>query len=149
MFAGKKSAQIREILISESAWEEMTCLFAPSLMLLCCLVQSLAWAGELPKPVGKPILTIYGNIHNTNEDGKAVFDLASLEKLGLVSFQTTSPWYNGLTKFEGVPMSKLMDYVGAKGSVVNVIALNDYSTVIPFSDFRKYNAILALKGFVE
>ncbi|MFM3286911.1 hypothetical protein AB8Q84_21325, partial [Klebsiella quasivariicola] len=32
-FAGKKSAQIREILISESAWEEMTCLFAPSLAL--------------------------------------------------------------------------------------------------------------------
>ncbi|WP_250543478.1 hypothetical protein, partial [Escherichia coli] len=28
---GKKSAQIREILISESTWEEMTCLFAPSL----------------------------------------------------------------------------------------------------------------------
>ncbi|RXK95612.1 hypothetical protein ET132_04635 [Klebsiella pneumoniae] len=34
MFAGKKSAQIREILISESAWEEMTCLFAPSLAVL-------------------------------------------------------------------------------------------------------------------
>ncbi|MGT6589414.1 hypothetical protein ACRWSV_05090, partial [Escherichia coli] len=32
VFAGKKSAQIREILISESAWEEMTCLFAPSLI---------------------------------------------------------------------------------------------------------------------
>nr|QQM12401.1 hypothetical protein [Escherichia coli] len=31
MFAGKKSAQIREILINESAWEDMTCLFAPSL----------------------------------------------------------------------------------------------------------------------
>ncbi len=31
MFAGKKSAQLREILISESTWEEMTCLFAPSL----------------------------------------------------------------------------------------------------------------------
>lgn len=35
MFAGKKSAQIREILISESAWEEMTCLFAPSLEIAC------------------------------------------------------------------------------------------------------------------
>ncbi|EEX2765612.1 hypothetical protein EOK13_13745 [Escherichia coli] len=34
MFAGKKSAQIREILISESAWEEMTCLFAPSLNII-------------------------------------------------------------------------------------------------------------------
>ncbi len=33
MFAGKKSAQIREILINESAWEEMTCLFALSLVL--------------------------------------------------------------------------------------------------------------------
>ncbi|WP_213082476.1 hypothetical protein, partial [Escherichia coli] len=33
VFAGKKSAQIREILINESAWEEMTCLFAPSLIL--------------------------------------------------------------------------------------------------------------------
>ncbi len=31
MFAGQKSAQIREILINESAWEDMTCLFAPSL----------------------------------------------------------------------------------------------------------------------
>ncbi|ROC52600.1 DUF1471 domain-containing protein, partial [Klebsiella pneumoniae subsp. pneumoniae] len=28
------SAQIREILISESAWEEMTCLFAPSLKVI-------------------------------------------------------------------------------------------------------------------
>ncbi|MCH7016204.1 hypothetical protein EFK09_04305 [Escherichia coli] len=37
MFAGKKSAQIREILINESAWEEMTCLFAPSLNLLLAL----------------------------------------------------------------------------------------------------------------
>ncbi|MGU4553331.1 hypothetical protein ACVUTM_19705, partial [Escherichia coli] len=36
VFAGKKSAQIREILISESAWEEMTCLFAPSLIYFAC-----------------------------------------------------------------------------------------------------------------
>lgn len=43
------------------------------LMLCCFLVQSLSWAGELPKPVGKPILTITGNIENTNENGKAVF----------------------------------------------------------------------------
>ncbi|WP_172971178.1 hypothetical protein [Enterobacter kobei] len=41
MFAGKKSAQIREILISESAWEEMTCLFAPSLTHLDALSDQL------------------------------------------------------------------------------------------------------------
>ncbi|MGT7933085.1 hypothetical protein ACRWW4_22700, partial [Escherichia coli] len=43
VFAGKKLAQIREILISESTWEEMTCLFAPSLRSL-----SLTHSENLP-----------------------------------------------------------------------------------------------------
>lgn len=52
MFAGKKSAQIREILISESAWEEMTCLFAPSLSHVAGFIsierfQSLATEGKM------------------------------------------------------------------------------------------------------
>ncbi len=114
-------------------------------MLLSFVVTTQVWAGELPKPVGKVLLTLSGNIENTNEDGKAVFDIASLEKLGTVSFQTTSPWYNGRTTFTGIPLQKLMDYVGAKGSVLKVTALNDYTTVIPLSDFKKYNVILALK----
>lgn len=114
-------------------------------MLLSLVVSTQVWADDFAKPAGKVLLTLTGNIQNTNDDGKAVFDLASLEKLGMVSFQTTSPWYNGRTKFEGIPMRKLMEYVGAKGSVLNVVALNDYTTVIPLSDFQKYNAILALK----
>ncbi|MDZ2842373.1 hypothetical protein M2A90_23800, partial [Klebsiella pneumoniae] len=49
-FAGKKSAQIREILINESAWEEMTCLFALSLTIslreITMIAQSLC-SGEI------------------------------------------------------------------------------------------------------
>lgn len=68
MFAGKKSAQIREILISESAWEEMTCLFAPSLtnlppsslFIILALVIIAAWVlmlkGIRAKPWGQPAL---------------------------------------------------------------------------------------------
>ncbi len=52
------------------------------LMLCCFLVQSLGWAGELPKPVGKPILTITGNIENTNENGKAFLILPALKNWG-------------------------------------------------------------------
>lgn len=114
-------------------------------MLLSVVISTQVWAGTLPKPEGKVLLTLTGNIANTNADGKAVFDTASLEKLGMMSFQTTSPWYNGRTKFTGISLQKLMDYVGAKGSVVKVTALNDYTTVIPLSDFKKYNVILALK----
>lgn len=105
-------------------------------MLLSLMVSSQVWAGELPKPTGKVLLTLSGNIENTNEDGKAVFDVASLEKLGMVTFQTTSPWYNGRTTFTGISLQKLMDYVGAKGSLVKVTALNDYTTEIPLSDFK-------------
>lgn len=114
-------------------------------MLLSLVVGTQVWAGELPKPTGKVLLTMSGKIENTNEDGKAVFDIATLEKLGVVSFQTTSPWYNGRTTFTGISMQKLMDYVGAKGTVVKVTALNDYTTVIPLSDFKNYNVILAFK----
>lgn len=114
-------------------------------MLLSLVLTTQVWAGELPKPEGKVLLTLSGNIQNTNEDGKAVFDIASLEKLGLVSFKTTSPWYNGRTTFTGVSLQKLMDYVGAKGTTLKVTALNDYTTVIPLSDFKKYNVILAMK----
>lgn len=114
-------------------------------MLLSVVISTQAWAGTLPKPEGKVLLTLTGNIANTNADGKAVFDTASLEKLGMISFQTNSPWYNGRTTFTGISLQKLMDYVGAKGTIVKVTALNDYTTVIPLSDFKKYNVILALK----
>lgn len=42
-------------------------------------------------------------------------------------------------------MSRLMDFVGAKGTGVTVKALNDYVTEIPMEDFTKYPVILALK----
>ena len=56
MFAGKKSAQIREILINESAWEEMTCLFAPSLEIFEGLVDALEDDDDVQK--------VYHNVAN-------------------------------------------------------------------------------------
>ena len=80
-------------------------------MLLSFALSTQVWAGEFSRPAGKVLLTMSGHIENTNEGGKAVFDLASLEKLGMVRFQTASPWYNGRTTFTGIPLQKLMDYV--------------------------------------
>lgn len=102
-------------------------------------------AAGLPQPQDKVILTMSGKIANTNKDGTAQFDRPMLEKIGMQSFETTTPWYDGKVKFEGVPMVKLLEFVGATGDTLEIKALNDYATTIPMEDFRKYPVILALK----
>jgi hypothetical protein len=109
------------------------------------LVANTASAESIKAPSEKPILTITGKIASKNEGDSAQFDRAMLESLGMVTVETSSPWYKGLVKFEGIPLDKLMKYVGATGDRVTVIALNDYSTEIPIKDFSDYNTIIALK----
>jgi hypothetical protein len=104
-----------------------------------------AYAASLAMPTERPILTISGKISVTNKDNTAQFDRAMLESLGTEIVETTTPWYNGPVKFEGVSLDKLMKQVGASGDRVAVVALNDYSSEIPIEDFAKYNVILALK----
>lgn len=58
---------------------------------------------------------------------------------------TDTPWQDGKAVFEGVPMAKLMENVGAEGTTAFVLALNDYGTEIPLSDFERFNPILAYK----
>ena len=120
----------------------MRLLFA---VLFCVMVLPNAFAEKLPAPTGKPVLTISGLIGNTNAGDSAVFDLAGLEKLGMETIVTTTPWYSGKVRFEGVSLSKLMDLVGARGKTAKVIALNDYTTMVPLDDFRQFPVILALK----
>ena len=47
--------------------------------------------------------------------------------------------------FDGVPLKSLMQVLGATGSFVTAYALNDFTTRIPFSDFKHFHPILALK----
>jgi hypothetical protein len=109
---------------------------------LACLVSGAA--GAQPAQAEKPILTISGKVDTATSES-FVFDRARLEALGMVSFETKTPWYTETVKFEGVPLDKLMAHVGANGEKVLAIALNDYSVEIPIEDFAKYHVILALK----
>jgi hypothetical protein len=99
----------------------------------------------LPAPAGRAILSISGRIGVTNDGDAARFDRAMLESLGLRSFTTVTPWYDGPVTFEGIPMAQLMQRVGAQGETVQAIALNDYSTEIPMADFATWGVLLALK----
>ena len=101
-------------------------------------------AAETPQPIVKPMLTVSGKISSPSDEG-VQFDRDALEALGMVTIETTTPWYKGVVKFEGVPLHKLMQSVGATGERLVAIALNDYSSELPIEDFAKYNVILALK----
>ncbi|NKC51556.1 oxidoreductase [Ochrobactrum cytisi] len=117
---------------------------------LACLLLPFVWlsgaaAEPLAKPTGKPIPVISGNISNTNVGNTAQFDRDMLEARGLVTVETANPWYDGRVRFDGVSMDKLMTLVGAKGTKVTAVALNDYVSSLPMEDFKKFNVILAMK----
>ncbi|OHV82537.1 oxidoreductase [Ensifer sp. LCM 4579] len=88
------------------------------------------------------ILTIDGQIA-----GGAPVNLrrADLEAIGNATITTTTPWHDGVVTFEGVPLTRLMEKIGAHGKIAFVVALNEYVTEIPLSDFSEHGAILALK----
>jgi hypothetical protein len=114
------------------------------------LISSIAPLGgqataTTPTAGHKPLLTVTGQISAPTTDRSATFDMATLEGLGLDGFETTTPWYSGPVRFDGVRMSRLMQEVGATGTSVRAVALNDYTTDVPISDFEKYGVILATK----
>lgn len=106
------------------------------------VIAGLATMGQAAAEPGKPILTVSGKV---GAPSGVTFDREALEKLGLASIETTTPWHTGKVKFEGVPLKVLMKHVAASGDTVQALALNDYATSIPIDDFEKYNVILALK----
>jgi hypothetical protein len=88
------------------------------------------------------VLTIDGKI-----DGGAArdFSMGELEALGTAVIETTTPWHDAKIRFEGVPLQRLMEHVGASGETAAVLALNNYRTEVPLSDFKTYSVILAIK----
>lgn len=104
-----------------------------------------ARSAALAMPQGKVVLSVSGLIKETNKNGVAELDMTMLEAIGTASFVTTTPWYNTPMTFAGVPMARLLDYLGASGTTITAYALNDYKTDIPIEDFRKFPVLLATK----
>jgi hypothetical protein len=100
----------------------------------------------LVPPRDRVVLTVTGAIGRTNAPGRADFDLAALEGLGLRRLTTWTPWTDGELRFEGVPARRLMDAVRARGTAVDALALNDYEQTIPLEDFDKYDVLLATRA---
>lgn len=102
-------------------------------------------AAELAMPTGEIVLTISGEELKTNSPNGAEFDMKMLQALPQHVIETTTPWNEGMIRFEGPMLSQLMTKVGADMSkTAKVFALDDYSTEIPLAEFEAAKPILAL-----
>ena len=97
------------------------------------------------KPKGKVILTLTGAISKTNVPGAFALDAAMIDQLPVRDIKTASPWFKNAATFSGPLLSDVLDLVGAKGTQLQVTALNDYKVQVPAEDGVKYGAILARK----
>lgn len=117
-----------------------TCL---SVALALLSASSLLHAQPLASPSGRAILTVGGKIGKTNGGGVARFDMAMLNALPQRTIRSRTPWYPGVTEFTGPLLADVLALAEAQGSVIQAIALNDYSIVIPVSDAIDHQVVLA------
>lgn len=103
------------------------------LVALTCAIAS-GPAAALEPVTGTPILTVFGDVQNTNADGVAEFDFDMLGTLDTVTFETSTIWTDGLQTFTGVELDDLLTVVGAEGKTLKAFAVNDYVIEIPVSD---------------
>ncbi|MCB8881254.1 molybdopterin-dependent oxidoreductase [Acidisoma cellulosilytica] len=101
-------------------------------------------APALGLPKGDPILTVSGKITRHNQGNTAVFDMASIEALGLESFTTLTPWTKRV-EFQGVFLERFLQYLGASGTKLVCTALNDYACEIPLDMIAQDKPLMATK----
>lgn len=93
----------------------------------------------------KKILTVSGKITKTNTpDGKFVFSMAELQKLGDTTIKSTTR-YTEVGDFTGPKIRDILKAVGVApdAAAVSVVALDGYQQTIPLTDFSKWEVITA------
>ncbi len=128
-------------------WLHRRTIFAFCFALLFSLegVSSHALADELEKPREDIILTVTGNIAHHNADGAVLLDRPMIENVGLKELETHTVFSSKAYLWHGPLMRDLLEYIGARGESIEVLALDGYSITIPIKDFYDYDVLLATK----
>lgn len=117
---------------------------ALGLALALCLGQAAEVVAQpLPDPTGPVILTVRGTIAVTNGNAEARFDKSMIEAIGVTTVHTGTIWTDGTSAFQGIELSRLMQRLGAEGTTLRLVALNDYAVDIPMSEAVTGGPLLA------
>ena len=82
--------------------------------------QTLAAGDAIPAPTGRKVLAVSGNISGANMGATAVFDMATLESVGVVRYTTETAWSESPITFDGVLLSAVLDVIGANASATTL-----------------------------
>ena len=109
------------------------------------LLAGLAIVWGVAAPVGAYAASALLTVTSNGGADVVSFDRDELEKLPATSFETSTPWTEGKTRFEGVKLGDILKAVKADGNEVVATALNDYAVVLPVSDENGADPIIAYK----
>lgn len=112
------------------------------------LAIGLFWAasvagGEFSAPSQDVVLVVSGDIGQTNSAEGAQFDLAMLQDMRQVSFETTTLWTEGVVRFTGVPLAEILERLGVSSGTIRAQALNDYIVHIPVASVEPDAPVVA------
>jgi hypothetical protein len=114
--------------------------------LVCSIsMWSVSSADEIPMPTGEVLLTVTGDIPQTNVGDTLQFDFTTLSALDKTIVETSTIWTEGTHKFEGVSLNAFMELIGSENNntVFLATAINDYTVEIPASDAVEGGPIIA------
>lgn len=105
---------------------------------------TLKRGNSVPLPSGKVILSGTGKIQVTNGDGRLDFDLAMLERLGMVEYNVEDPEYKRVVRLSGPLLQSILDIAQLQPDAkeLRASALNRYKTTIPL-DVTRWPVIVA------
>lgn len=90
----------------------------------------------------EPILQVDGAI---NPPAPRRLTVTQIDAIGRVALVTRTPWTVGPQHFDGLPMHRLLDALGAHGQMLRAVALNDYAVSMPISEILAAGAFLATR----
>lgn len=77
--------------------------------------------------------------------GPVYLELADLDAMPQVTFETSTIWTDGTVTFSGVPLKALLGELSGRNGVVEMVALNDYKVDMPLDRLEDGAPIVATR----
>src|SRR5690625_217458 len=120
-------------------------LLAAALMVMAAAQLYASQAPPLAAPQGEVLLRVAGNIAAANSGDELHLNREQLMAIDTQVIETSTPWTEGVNRFEGPLFRRVLEAAGARGERVRVRTLNDYTVDISLSELQQYDVILVLQ----